>query len=196
MSSIDSQVAASADDCRWYSTYFGNTMAYHELGMLSGFATNIAVRFQGVTIPDGATIIAAYLSFYSVSYNGSPGSVSIYGEDAANPSAISSRADGEGRTKTMAYVTWALPLTPGWVNSSDISSVISELTGSNSYASGASMQFIIVGTSGSGSNQVNMRSYDYTGNTQGAKLHIEYTSGEAVTSLIIPSRRFNSQIVR
>jgi hypothetical protein len=49
--------------------------------------------------------------------------------------------------------------------------------GAYSYAAGAAMQCIIVGSGGSGNNYSFQRSYNYMGNTYGPKLHIEYATG-------------------
>ncbi|DBA35225.1 TPA_asm: hypothetical protein vir530_00001 [dsDNA virus vir530] len=184
MSEVDYQVEDDgANDCRWYSSYFGNAITYLEMGWASGNATSVAVRFQDVTIPDGATIDAAYLQFYYVSnsYKASP-AVTIYGEDDEDPSVIESLTDGAARVKTTASVSWVISYPGTWLESSDISDIITELMESYSYAAGAAMQFIIIGTSGTGN--VYVRSYDYTGNVLGAKLHIEYTSGGVAYSVM------------
>jgi len=176
--SLEYQVAAGIDDCRWHSTYFSATLNYLEFGRISGSQSNIALRFEGVTLPDDATITAAYLSLYVVGYIGTPSWAGIYAEDAANPTVITSRSDGNSRDKTSNYVAWNIPTANGWNNTDDISSVITELIGSYSYASGSAMQFIIICGAGTGSNYTNARSYDYGDPSQAAILHIEYSSGE------------------
>lgn len=178
---IDTQVAASADDGyilsaagNKYSTqatvYIGNTVTY---GYLSFF------RWDAVTIPDSATIDSAVIKVYYDSKYGTPPQCDIFFEDDDNAAQITTGNDGLGRTKTSTSVAWTPPSSGEWVDSPSIVSIIQELMGSYSYASGAAMQALIVGPNGgSFSKYSKVRSYDYEGNTYGPKLNIVYSTGE------------------
>lgn len=174
MTTVDYQVNASGNDGRWYSGSFSNTGTGLTLGNYNNNVFNIFVLWPGVTISAGATITSAYVSFYYSSKTGTPPACTLYFEDAANPSAISSDTDGAGRTLTTANISITAASSGTWWNSSDISSIIQELVNSYSYASGANMQLIILGA-GTNNNYGVQCSYDYTGNASGPKLHIEYT---------------------
>lgn len=175
MTAIDYQVAASGDDGHWYqSTFSGNGVSL-QIGGTTSRDYNIFARFTGVTIPAGATITAAYVSLHYTGAAGTPGEFPIYFEDAANPAAPTTAADANGRTKTTATINWTPPGSANWNNSPDLSSIIQELVNSYDYSSGAAMQFLWIGAIQETTIFRQYKSYDYTGNESGPKLHIEYT---------------------
>lgn len=171
---VDYQVGASADDGHWIATGFFGSGTVLAIGCASTGSIYKTFSRWTATIPNGATIDSAYISFYYSNKSGTPPACTLSFEDAANPSAISSVEDGNGRTLTTANISVTGPTSGTWWNTDSISSIISELLGSYSYASGAAMQMIIVGA-GSANNYSSQKSYDYGGNTSGPKLHIEYT---------------------
>lgn len=188
MTTLDYQVAASADD--GYGYYGGANIS--NSGMLLYFGQTIGkayttyVRWDGVTIPDGATIDEAYISMRYDNKYGTPPTCTIYFEDDDDPAVIANKADLDGRTKTTANVSWAAPSKGTWVNTGSIISIIEELMASYSYASGAAMQMLVVGPQGgSTSNYSTIRSYDYMGNDQGPILHIKYSTGYVHSQCII-----------
>lgn len=176
---LDYQVRASADDCWWYAG--GSAFNYTGEAILLGRSTTriyaMAARFASVVIPVGARITAAYMSFYYYSYSGIPPACTLKFEKSANPTAILSASDGDGRTKTTASISVTGPTSGAWWNTGDISAIIQELVNAYSYAAGAAMQCIIVCSGDSGYNYSFQRSYDYAGNIYGPKLHIEYALG-------------------
>lgn len=169
---LDYQVAANEDDGYWESGIFTDNN-YLVLGSGTHGVANVFARWDGVTIPSGATITAAYVSFYYQNDVGTPPACALYFEKAADPLAISSANDGNGRAKTTASISITSPESGTWWNSDDISSIIQELVDAYSYVSGAAMQMIIIG-GGSGSNYGYERACNYI--AYGPKLHIEYTS--------------------
>jgi hypothetical protein len=174
MVALDYQVAVSADDGRWVGTNFSNisTLIF---GKSSGAPYYNFARFV-VTIPAGAKITSAYMSFYFISYTGTPPACALHFEKSANPAAISSAVDGNNRTKTTASISLTGPTTGTWWNTGDISVIIQELVNAYSYASGAAMQMILYATGGSGDDRSTQRSYN-TDPTHAPKLHIEYVTG-------------------
>jgi hypothetical protein len=177
MVTVEYQVGASADDGAWISTTFSTNFDL-QFGSYTAGIYKSFFRFTGVTIPDGATINSAYLSFYYSGKMGTPPACTLSAIDEANPSTITGYSDGNGRSLTTANISITGPESGTWWNSGSIVAIIEELLASNSYASGAAMMFLVVG-SGSGQNRSSQRSYDYAGNTYGPKLHIEYTEAAA-----------------
>lgn len=173
---VDYQTGSSGNDGTWITgiTFSTNgnviNIGSHSVGAWKSFA-----MWPTVTISAGATIDTAYLSFYYQGVYGTPAECDLYFEDAANPSAITSAVDGDGRTKTTASIKITGPSSGTWWNSNSIVSIIQELVDTNSYASGAAMQALVVGPSSGLQNYSQQRSYDYSGNVYGPKLHIEYT---------------------
>lgn len=175
MATVDYQVGSNANDASWFDVFWVNEPGYGvTFGRFETYTLKAFVRFANVTLPAGATIVTAYLSFYYMGRDGTPPACKIYAEKAANPTAINSPGDGDGRTKTTAYINQTHPTSGTWWNTGELKTVIQELVDSYSYASGAAMQFIVVGpSSGSGTNM----GYSYQrddNSSYAAKLHIEY----------------------
>lgn len=176
---VEYQVSAQADDGIWYWTgsawfYANNGTGLYFGSNSSGYHLYAFARWPMVIIPDGATIDSAAILMYSAGNAGTMDGSKIYLEDAANPAAISSASDGNGRSVTDAYVAVA-QYASGWYDH-DIKAAVEELMAANSYASpGAAMQMIVKWGAETANNYQNVRSRDYSGNTSGPKLHIEYT---------------------
>jgi len=84
----------------------GGTALFFGLSV-DGSDYDLGVRFRSVAIPQGATIVDAYITFYAA--NGDGGievNARVYGEDADSGAAFSTYADFQGRTRTTAYVEW------------------------------------------------------------------------------------------
>lgn len=176
---IDYQTSSSGDDCYWTdggSTYYSTTTTF-PIGRYTYLYKN-AMRFVGVTIPDGATIDEAYISIYYHAHNGTPAEGSLNFEDAADPTQITNQADGQSRTLTTASIGYTPPTSGTWNNSPSIIPIIEELLASNSYEGGAAMQCIITGGGVSGLNRADCRTHNYSGNIYGPKLNIVYSTGE------------------
>lgn len=179
MGSQDYQVGAIADDGFWITDF--EEFSYVEgvpIGEFEGSSINGFCRFPSVVIPAGATITAATIQLYydSVQEGDDPRAI-IYAVDEANPSAISSYGDGDGRAKTSASVAAALPTSGTWWTSPSLVAIIQELVDSYSYAGGAAMEFVFEGdVSYSGC----VLFYDYdVDSTKAPKLHIEYTEASS-----------------
>lgn len=181
---VDYQVAASEDDCYWYSTTFNSNNTTIHLGRRLSGIYNTAIRFEGVTIPDGATIDISYLSFYFSAYVGTPVQCTLSAEDDANPDQITGYTDGDGRAKTTENIPVTGPTSGTWWDTDSTNSIIAELVMSYSYASGSAMQFIVIG-SGTGSNYSSQYSADYDDGSYAPKLHIEYTEAASGKSQVI-----------
>lgn len=177
---VDYQTSASANDGLWQTGVSLNIISEAwPMGRNTTAIYNSFALFTDVTIPDGATIDVAYLSFRYRSKAGTPPACSLYFNDADDPATITSIEDGNGRTLTTASISITGPGSGTWWNSSSIKSIIDELMASYSYGAGANMLVILVGAGSSGENYSHQYSYNYTGNVSGPKLHIEYTEAES-----------------
>ncbi|MBO6515325.1 MAG: T9SS type A sorting domain-containing protein, partial [Bacteroidia bacterium] len=140
-SSLSKRVSSGSDDAyqkddaemrRWESQL---RLGYY----LSG------VRFRSLTIPQGATITSAYVTFMSEDSRSAYTKIKIYGEDTDDANSFgSSDYDISSRTYTSNSKTWE----PGsWYqyytyNTPDISDIVEEIVGRNGWVSGNDMVLI------------------------------------------------------
>ena len=180
MVTLDYQVSTPEDDGYWIAIpAFSYGGAGLPLGGSSAYPIKVFCRWTGITIPAGAKITSAYVSFRFYDYSGTPPECTLHFEDAANPSAISSESDGDDRVKTTANISVTGPTSGEWWNTGSIVSIIQELVDSYDYSSGAAMQMII--NDGVASNSFSQQSaYEdgYPAGLRAPKLHIEYASGD------------------
>lgn len=140
----------------------------------------IGLRFQGLTIPQGATITNAYIQFTADASDNGSTSLRIYGEDEDDADQFSSSDDDiTDRTRTSAYKNW----TPtSWTsnstyNSEDIKTIVQEIVNRTGWSSGNDMAFIIKPISGE------RDAYSYNQSSSKAPLLvIEYQNGSSSTT--------------
>ena len=175
---LDVRIAQSSDDVEENlagAMYFNSSDL--ELGndpSYNGDQT-VGLRFQNVSIPQGATITAAYLEFEVDETGSSATSVSIAAEAGDNAAAFTAASFNlTGRLPTIASVAWDIPV---WntINqkqqSPDLSTVVQEVVSRTGWSANNSMVFIITG-----SGTRTAESYD--GEQAAAPLlHIEYFTG-------------------
>ncbi|MDD1669801.1 MAG: LamG domain-containing protein, partial [Methanomicrobiales archaeon] len=180
--SLNVQVGASTDDtARFALSSFSPGMTIDWVDVTNAGTDNVSsgVRFTGVTVPQGATITKAYITYRADQTRATPGSGKIYGQAADDAATFSTYTDYDSRTRTSTYVTWA---PSAWVagtdyNSTEIKTVIQEIVNRPGWTSGNSMVlFLVPSIVGSASG------YSYDGSaTYAPKLHIEYaTSPQSV----------------
>ena len=195
------QVSASADDAYMYgATYPGSNTATSLtstsawLGAGTTAYYNSGVRFLSVPIPQGATISSSSIKVngYGVS---SPDTtdcdVSIIAEAADNAATFATTGHTTAsvyNSKTTASARWDIG-TASWTSgtfyqSTDISSVVKEVTDRAGWSSGNALVFLFINTDSSlpasGMNR-RIRTYNYSGNTYGAKFNASYTTGISVS---------------
>ena len=183
MTVIDAQVGAGADDGYWEEdgSPFNNTSNTCFVGIhfAAGTIRNSFYRFTGITM--SGTIDIAYISLRANGLNGSGILTKVFGDDQSEPTAVSSEANGNSRTRTTAGVDWdPTVFTLGtWYDSPSIVSVIQELV--NSYTFSSSALQILHDDDGTPGTLNYIKSYTYEQAAADApKLHIEYTAGAAV----------------
>ena len=120
----------------------------------SGEDQEVGIRFQNVSIPQGATINSAYIQFTVDETGSGTTNLTFYGEDTDNASAFTSTSNNiTGRTKTSASVAWNG--VPAWTSTGaagadqktpDLKTIIQEIVNREGWASGNSLVFIVDGT--------------------------------------------------
>jgi hypothetical protein len=170
---IDVQVGASADDGKCYSGVFSTSDTTVPLGYSSG-ARHMFARWTGVTV--SGTVEAAYVSLYIHQSYGGTKILKVYFVDEDNPAAPTSEAEFLADPLTTG-TDWddSLPA-GGWRDSPSLVNDMQNYVDSYAISDDAVMAQI-KDDGGSSGNYGNIRMHDYSGNTYGPKLHIEYTAG-------------------
>lgn len=141
-----------------------------------------AVRFQGVGIPQGATITSAYIEFTSDDDLSGSYSTLIEGIDVNNASTFSSNQNLSQLSRTNEDVTWSGSdswSTDGKENTPSLTDIVQEIVDRSGWASGNSMGFIL----NEGSGERTAYSYD-TDPANAPRLVITY-SGATVDYVVI-----------
>jgi len=114
---INESVGASADDDfaqRYSSGSWSNTGTWSSAGSGGSAATmrGGSMRFTGISIPVGATVDVAYVTFIAQwSYSGTTCNTELCCENSQNPGQISNYADHIGRSRTDDVVYDGVPPT-------------------------------------------------------------------------------------
>jgi len=182
---ITVQVNSSSDDC--YVKRSGSTLllnAYLPCGDFNSYDYDYesGMRFVNVTVPQGATIISAYLKLKGYSISGSyiiP-TTRIIGENSSNPSTFSTYTDYVNRPRTSIEVNWTPSSwsTNVWYTSPNIKDIIQAIVNRADWSSGNALVLFWQHTLGwSGTEQwISAQSYDDPGDPANAPiLEITYT---------------------
>lgn len=145
-----------------------------------------AFRFQNITIPQGATITSAKITWQAQgTYSSDRIILKIYG--IAEDNTATFNTDPLGRTRTTALVSGYHP-NPSTDNdikdTSDIGSVVQEIVNRAGWASGNSMGFFVQDDGGTADNTMNWEDFNDSGAE--AVLTIVYV-GESASPSITPS---------
>jgi hypothetical protein len=124
-----------------------------ELGSDSGAPTAVGLRFNGVAVPQGATVVGAYVQFQVDETNSAAATVTVRAESADNSSAFTTATFGiSSRPRTNGSATWTVPTwtTAGAAGAGqrtpDLTSVVQEVVNRSGWAAGNSLTIIITGT--------------------------------------------------
>lgn len=178
---LDFQISASADD-RDESGVGMGSITYVYVYTRSLTNTGLAqyrcngLRFQSVTVPQGSRITSAYLSFYrtAVLNPARHMNAEVYGNDVDDADDFTDEADVIGRDRTTASVAWVEnDISTGWVNSSDISTIIQEIVNRSGWASGQSIAILLIANTDV-DKEFQAYSWDKSGTSYAVKLHVEY----------------------
>jgi type II secretory pathway pseudopilin PulG len=138
----------------------------------------VGVRFVGVTIPQGANVIDAYVEFQAADDNTVNTYLTILGEAADNSAGFGTGDnDISGRNKTTAFVWWNT--VPKWTinqsyQSPSITSIIQEIVDRSGWSSGYAMTLLFESTD-LGGKRIPFSHDHPSGNAP--KLHVEYCEG-------------------
>jgi hypothetical protein len=136
----------------------------------------VGLRFNGVDVPQGATILNAYVQFKVDETGSGATSLTIYGQSADNAGAfLSSTGNISARPRTTASMAWSpaawTVVGEAGVNqrTPDISALIQEIVDRSGWVGGNSLAIIVRGT---GTRTAEAYEEDRSG---AALLHIEYS---------------------
>jgi len=180
-------ISANSDDCYvheasathppWDTLGLGH---WPEIGKDGSDYYGMGLRFAHLTIPKGATIISAYLSFCSIgAYGSNTVNARISGDDEDNALTFSTVANYNARPRT-AYVNWPLvgAWSPygAWTNSPDISAIIQALVNRSGWvSSNACVLFIEDDSSGTSTKYRACHDYDYGDVAKVCKLTVHFS---------------------
>ena len=175
---ITSSVSVSSDDAE-QSASGSMSLTSTDLELIHDTSDQkVGIRFTGVSIPQGATIVNASVQFAvdAVSTDATMLTIQAQASDNA-PTFTSTNSNISSRTKTTASVPWSPPFWstqyeagPGQ-RTPNLASVIQEVISRPGWVSGNALAVIIAGTANS-----KRVATAYDGNVYGAPyLHIEYT---------------------
>ena len=198
---FDRQIQSSSDDAEEKFDGSNVTTTSSDIEMVydswnsQGLQT-LGLRFDNITIPANSLITNAYIQFTADESTSGNVTLTIKGEDVANSSTFSASSNNiSNRPTTTASVVWSS--IPSWADnqagvaqrSPDLSTIVTEVMGSNGWQHGNPITFIITGT-GNSSDYRKSFSYDEDAN-KAAKLVIHFTSLSnvdlAVSSIVVPS---------
>jgi type IV pilus assembly protein PilY1 len=198
---ISLQVGASADDAGESAI---GVVSITESPSIVADATNkwLGMRFQNVTIPQGATITWARLWVQPSSQINDEPSATFYGHAADNSGAFTTGSnDISGRSRTSASVAWsdtdcgAGNSTTGkidWFGPPDISTIIQEIVNRSGWASGNSLSIVCQG-SADAARDLSIITYDGTPSAA-AKLEIVWVASGGGNSVgsgrLVPDSQF------
>ncbi len=158
---VSSRVSQSSDDVEegLESPYQGDSdLTSSDLELIrdtiNDLDQEVGLRFQNVTIPQGATITDAYIQFTVDETTSGTTNLTIYGEDTDNaPTFTAADYNITSRLKTTASVAWNN--VPAWTSvndagadqqTPDISSIIQKIVSRAGWVSGNDIVIIVDGT--------------------------------------------------
>lgn len=146
-----------------------------------GDASEMGLRFEGVTIPQGSTINSATLKGYLSSFGITDGTLrtKVYGIDEDNTATMTS--DPTGRTKTTAAVDWDEASKTDPITSPDISTIVQEIVDRAGWSSGNAMGFLIPDDGSDSGPNSNYYSYDGD-STKDFELTVDWTAASTTST--------------
>lgn len=184
MTTLNLQVAASSDDAFESAaaamTLTGLTIPLAAAGQWGG------LRFNNVTIPQGATINTATLQIYINSTATDNVQADFYCQAADDAGTFTTGAgDISGRTRTTAKVSVAANnVGTGWYSITGMASVVEEVTNRGGWPSGNDLVVIIDPATGV---DLQFRTWDHD-TSLAAKLDIDYTAASTGQPTIARAR--------
>ena len=183
---IDDDGSALDKILRFYS-YDGSTTkaALLDVTYTGTGSITAGLRFTNVTIPQGATIVSAKITFTATATDGDTVDTEIFGVDEDDTASFSS--DPTGRAQTTASAFWDIAGTTAEAeyDTSSLTSVVQEIVDRAGWASGNDMGFLIEDDASTNGKQLTFYGYD-SSTAKAPLLTIVYVdvSGNSRTILI------------
>jgi hypothetical protein len=180
-SAVEIRVSAGSDDAE-ESASGGVSLTSSDLELVyDGGNQTVGMRFAGITIPQGAQVLSAYIQFQTDEARTETTSLSFAGQASDNaPTFAINQRDISSRLFTTARIAWSLPpwtiegeAGPGQ-RTPDLEAIVQEIVNRPGWVSGNSLAIIVNGTG-----RRTAEAFDGVA-AAAPLLHIEYTS-EQVT---------------
>jgi lysophospholipase L1-like esterase len=174
------QISSSGDDVNQTGSSFtsaATTVWFGGCGSPSICDTGL--RFNGVSIPRGATIISAYLSVYSPMSQWNQDDFTTYGEASGNSQPFTAQNAPAARPTTVSaithndYVDWQ-PNT--WYTLDDVGSIVQEIVSRSDWQAGNSLSIIMKAPQPNGNAGKTAEAFDGS-SSLGPQLTITYQVG-------------------
>jgi hypothetical protein len=175
---VEVRVAASSDDAEEAVPGGSMDLTSSDLEMaVESTEQLVGIRFAGVTVPRGASILDAWVQFKTDETGSSAAALTIRGQYAGNAGTFTTASGNvSSRPQTAALQTWS---PPAWTSigatgtgqrTPQLNAVIAEIVGHPSWASGNALVLLIGGTG-------RRTAESFNGDAAGAPLlHIEYST--------------------
>lgn len=168
--------AVSGDDGFWYSTTLNITSDFNYLGDV-GLGINCWTRFTNITIPQGVTIINAFVRFTSYSSDSNTTTnVNIYFNDVDDAVAPTSTSEANALDLT-DVIAW--DNIEAWTNgvqydTPDLSSIFQTIVDRAGWSSNNSVQVVLKNNASTTSAHRDPSTIDYSSGAEKAELHITW----------------------
>ena len=191
---FEARVGTSKDDAEEASTgsvtYTSSDLEFMQDG--ADVQAYVGMRWTNVAVPQGATVLKAYLELTTDEKGSEPADVTFYAEDEDDAATFSSASfDISTRAKTSAYVTWSN--VPAWNTigevhqTPDVAAIIQKVVDRPTWASGNAIAILAAPAS---ANDGPRTAESYNGSSSAAPLlHIEWVVGPDM----LPPQRSNPQ---
>jgi type IV pilus assembly protein PilY1 len=137
---------SAADDGYYRTGAIYPSYDFGRMGKSSGIEWDTYIRFQNVTVPQGATINSARIDFVSFqAESGTACNTNIFFNDSDDAVAPTTYQEYEALVRTTAFVAWdgiSAWVREGEYSSPDISTVVQEVVDRGSWSSGNAMMLI------------------------------------------------------
>lgn len=188
-STFDGQVGASSDDA--FQDTGDSVTINGEWAVVDDTNEHVGMRWTSVTIPAGATIDVAHVGVFIAAGSTDEPQHRIKGELTANPGTFTTTSDDiDSRGRTSVSVDWDSAdlgsgsneewewgaSTAGEGNGSNLNAIVQEIIDLGGWASGNALIMIFEQHTLHAGRDLGIRLWDYSDNTFGPKLHVEFTA--------------------
>jgi VCBS repeat-containing protein len=153
LNTIEVRVAGSSDDSEEESSGRVDLTSSDLEMVFDGSDQTVGMRFNGITVPPGATIFSAYIQFQADETQSVATSLTLQAEASDNAGTFENVDwNVSSRSRTAASVSWSPPSwnTVGEAGAAqrtpDISALIQEIVDRSGWSSGNSLAIIVTGT--------------------------------------------------